>query len=104
MDEVSVSDFFDFSIYVDALPEYIRRWYIDRFETLKKTAFKDQNSYFHRYSHLPEKESRAIASQIWEDINQPNLEKNILTTRNRASLILRKGPDHFVEQILLRKL
>ena len=104
MAEVFVSDFFDFSIYVDAAPEAIRRWYIERFETLKQTAFTNPDSYFHRFSHLSEKESRAMAAQIWETINQPNLEENILTTRNRASLILKKGPDHFVEQVLLRKL
>ncbi len=102
--EVFVSDFFDFSIYVDAKPEYIRRWYVDRFEALKKTAFKDPKSFFHRFSHLSEKESRAMAIQIWEEINQPNLDENILPTRSRAKLILRKGPDHFVQEVLLRKL
>ncbi|HLR37983.1 MAG TPA: type I pantothenate kinase [Chitinophagaceae bacterium] len=99
-----VSDFFDFSIYVDADPKHIKRWYIERFETLKKTAFKNPKSYFKRYSHLSETKSRATAAKIWEEINQPNLEENILTTRNRAKLILRKGQDHFVEQVLLRKL
>lgn len=104
MAEVFVSDFFDFSIYVDALPEHIRCWYIERFETLKKTAFTNPDSYFHRFSHLSEKESRQMAAHIWEEINQPNLEENILPTRNRAKLILKKGPSHFVEQVLLRKL
>ncbi len=102
--EVFVSDFFDFSIYVDAKPEYIRKWYVDRFETLKKTAFKDKKSFFHRFSHLSEEESRKMALQIWEEINQPNLDANILPTRNRAKLILQKGPDHFVQQVFLRKL
>lgn len=99
-----VSDFFDFSIYVDAKSEHIRRWYVERFETLKQTAFKNENSYFNRYAHLSETESRATATRIWEEINQPNLHQNILTTRNRAKLILRKGQDHFVEEVLLRKL
>lgn len=104
MTRVFVSDFFDFSIYVDARPEHIRSWYVDRFETLKKTAFKDPKSYFHRFSGFSREKSRAMALQIWEEINQPNLEENILPTRNRAKLILRKGPDHFVQEVLLRKL
>lgn len=104
MAEVFVSDFFDFSIYVDALPEYIRHWYIDRFETLKKTAFTNPQSYFHRYSNLSEKESKTTAAHIWKEINQPNLEENILPTRNRAKLILKKDADHSVQEVWLRKL
>ncbi len=104
INDTFVSDFFDFSIYVDAQPEHIKRWYVERFKKLQETAFKDPHSYFKRYAHLSEKESRATATHIWEEINQPNLEENILTTRNRANLILRKGVDHFVEEVLLRKL
>lgn len=102
--DVFVSDFFDFSIYVDAAPEAIRCWYIERFETLKQTAFKNPKSYFHRFSHFSEAESKAMAAQIWGDINQPNLEENILPTRNRAKLILKKDSDHSVQEVWLRKL
>lgn len=99
-----VSDFFDFSIYVDAEASYIERWYVERFETLKQTAFKDPGSYFHRFAQLSTEESIAMARQIWHEINEPNLIENILPTRNRAKLILKKGPDHFVEEVWLRKL
>jgi type I pantothenate kinase len=102
--DVFVSDFFDFSIYVDASLENIERWYVERFETLKATAFRDPSSYFHRFASLPEEESRAMASNIWHQINAPNLEENILPTRSRAKLILKKGADHFVEEVWLRKL
>lgn len=101
---VFVSDFFDFSIYVDAAADHIERWYVERFETLKKTAFKDPKSYFHRFANLSKEESIAMAKKIWSEINEPNLTENILPTRNRAKLILKKGPDHFVEEVWLRKL
>lgn len=101
---VFVSDFFDFSIYVDAEAPHIEQWYVDRFETLKETAFKDPNSYFHRFAGLSTKESKDMAKKIWHEINEPNLMENILPTRNRATLILKKGPDHFVEEVWLRKL
>lgn len=101
---VFVSDFFDFSIYVDAAADHIERWYVERFETLKKTAFKDPASYFHRFANLSTEESVAMAKKIWSEINKPNLTENILPTRNRAKLILKKGPDHFVEEVWLRKL
>ncbi len=101
---VFVSDFFDFSIYVDAAADHIERWYVERFETLKKTAFKDTASYFHRFANLSTEESVAMAKKIWSEINNPNLTENILPTRNRAKLILKKGPDHFVEEVWLRKL
>lgn len=99
-----VSDFFDFSIYVDAEASHIERWYVERFETLKQTAFKNPESYFHRFAQLSTEESTAMAKQIWHEINEPNLIENILPTRNRAKLILKKGPDHFVEEVWLRKL
>lgn len=101
---IFVSDFFDFSIYVDAAAEHIERWYVERFETLKKTAFKNPKSYFHRFANLSKEESTSMAKRIWAEINKPNLTENILPTRNRAKLILKKGPDHFVEEVWLRKL
>lgn len=101
---VFVSDFFDFSIYVDAEIAHIEHWYVERFEALKHTAFRDPKSYFHQFSALSEKESREMAKKIWKEINEPNLKENILPTRNRAKLILKKGPDHFVQEVWLRKL
>ncbi|MEV7397402.1 type I pantothenate kinase [Aeromicrobium sp. NPDC092404] len=101
---LAVSDFFDFSIYVDASGRDLRRWYVDRFLTLRKTAFADPASYFHRYSALTDAEAEARAGELWDTINQPNLRENIQTTRGRASLVLRKGPDHSVEWVRLRKI
>ncbi len=99
-----VSDFFDFSIYIDADPELIERWYVARFMRLRTTAFRDPAAYFHRYSKLTNTEAEARALSIWQSINLKNLRENILPTRQRASLILRKGPDHSVEQVLLRRI
>jgi type I pantothenate kinase len=101
---VFVSDFFDFSIFVDAEEQDIIRWYVERFRTLRNTAFQDERSYFHRYAGLSDEEADATALDIWERINGRNLHLNVLPTRSRADLILRKGPDHRVEQVLLRKL
>lgn len=101
---VFVSDFFDFSIYVDAEEEHILRWYVNRFLTLYRTAFRDPNSYFHRYASLTTAEAAGVAERIWRDINGINLRENILPTRERARLILRKGPEHRVESVRLRKL
>lgn len=100
----AVSDFFDVSIYVDARPADVRRWYIDRFLTLRQTAFSRPDSYFHSYSSLSDAQARARAGQIWDSINAPNLEQNIGPTRSRATIILRKGADHQVESVRLRKL
>ena len=99
-----VSDFFDFSIYIDAEEDLIHQWYVKRFMRLRETAFRDPNSFFHRYSHLSEDAARAIAEGLWKNINLKNLKENILPTRPRADLILRKGPDHLVEEVALRKL
>lgn len=99
-----VSDFFDFSIYVDADEEHIRDWYVDRFLTLRRTAFRDPLSYFNRYANLPDEEARFTALTIWEEINGANLRENILPTRGRARLILEKGSNHSVSQVHLRKL
>ncbi|MBY5923569.1 type I pantothenate kinase [Ferrimonas balearica] len=97
-----VSDFVDFSIYVDAEEDLLKSWYIDRFISFRDGAFKDPNSYFHHYAHLSEGEARKTASKIWEEINGPNLNQNILPTRERATLILSKGAEHRIEQIRLR--
>jgi type I pantothenate kinase len=101
---VFVSDYFDFSIYVDADERHIKQWYIDRFLTLRRTAFQDRASYFHRYSKLSDDEARETASKIWNEINGVNLRENILPTRSRADLILEKGLDHSVRRVRLRKL
>ncbi|NGO51207.1 type I pantothenate kinase [Mesorhizobium camelthorni] len=99
-----VSDFFDFSIYIDADEEMIHNWYITRFMRLRETAFRNPQSFFHRYSQLSEDAARAIAEGLWANINLKNLRENILPTRPRADLILRKGVDHLVEEVALRKL
>lgn len=99
-----VSDFFDFSIYIDAAEELIHEWYVARFMRLRETAFKNPESFFHRYSTISDEAAMAIAQNLWTNINLINLHDNILPTRPRANLILRKGPDHLVEQVALRKL
>ena len=99
-----VSDYFDFSIYLDAHRDIVRQWYIDRFMVLCKTAFSDDRSYFHRYSELTETEAIETADDIWTRINLKNLEENILPTRRRAGLILTKSKDHRIEEILLRNI
>ncbi|HOA65921.1 MAG TPA: type I pantothenate kinase [Phycicoccus elongatus] len=100
----SISDFFDFSVYVDADLEDIRRWYVERFLRLRQTAFADPKSYFHRYAALSDAQARATATDIWTRINEPNLIENIEPTKGRATLVLAKGSDHSVETIKLRKL
>ncbi|MCY4052965.1 MAG: type I pantothenate kinase [Hyphomicrobiales bacterium] len=99
-----ISDFFDFSIFLDAEENVIRRWYIERFLGLCETAFRDEESYFHRYAGLSEAEARKTAGKIWSGINRINLRRNILPTRERARLILCKGADHGIAEIRLRKL
>jgi type I pantothenate kinase len=99
-----VSDFFDFSVYIDADEDVLKGWYIDRFLALRTTAFLDPKSYFHRYSKITDEEARATASSIWERINLLNLHENILPTRQRADLILKKGESHRVEEVALRRL
>ncbi|MCL7986952.1 type I pantothenate kinase [Sphingobacterium sp. lm-10] len=100
---VFVSDFFDLSIYVDAAEEDIVSWYIDRFESLRATAFQDANSYFHKYADMSPQESQEMASGIWNEINRPNLHENILPTRYRADLILTKDAQHFVKEVKVRR-
>jgi type I pantothenate kinase len=99
-----VSDFFDFSVYLDADEAVLRNWYVDRFLTLRGTAFTDPASYFHRYAKLSDHEAVATATSIWERINLVNLHENILPTRQRADLILTKNASHLVEQVALRRL
>ena len=99
-----VSDFFDFSVYLDADEDVLQRWYVDRFLTLRGTAFRDPKSYFHRYSKLTDDEAVATATSIWTRINLVNLHENILPTRQRADLILTKGESHLVEEVALRRL
>lgn len=100
---LAVNDYFDFSIYVDAKVEDIRDWYIERFHKLRRTAFADPKSYFSYIADLSEDEASAFAKNIWHDINERNLIENIAPTRGRAGLILRKGPDHSVRRIRLRR-
>jgi len=101
---VFVSDYFDFSIYVDADEEHIRQWYVERFGALRRTAFRDPASYFRRYAALSDEGARDKALSIWNEINAVNLRENILPTRTRAFLILEKGADHSVRSVKLRKL
>jgi type I pantothenate kinase len=99
-----LSDLFDFTIYVDAATEDIEDWYIERFLRLQRSAFSDPESYFHRYAQLSPEEAVATARDIWTRINGRNLEENVLPTRERATLVLRKGPKHVVESVFLRKI
>jgi type I pantothenate kinase len=99
-----VSDFFDFSVYLDATEEVLRAWYIERFLALRETAFRDPKSYFHRYSTMSDEEASNTASSIWNRINLVNLHENILPTRQRADLILKKAESHAVEEVALRRL
>lgn len=101
---LAVSDFFDFSVYVDASDDDIRGWYVDRFLQLRETAFRDPRSYFVRFSQLSDDEAVSMAQQVWDEINGPNLHQNIRPTRSRASVILRKGRDHTVETVRIRKI
>ena len=101
---IAVSDFFDFSIYVDARTDQVRKWYVHRFLRLRETAFTRPESYFHRYALLSDGEAVETAERIWREINELNLVENVLPTRGRATLVLTKGPDHAVRRIRLRKL
>lgn len=99
-----VSDFFDFSIYIDADEDLVHKWYVDRFMKLRQTAFKQPESYFNRHAKVSEAEALATAEGLWRDINLVNLRENILPTRPRADVILRKGADHRIEEVALRRL
>lgn len=99
-----VSDFFDFSIYIDAAEADIERWYLERFKRLRETAFQDPASYFHRYAEVSEAEAMKVGEGLWKRINLVNLTENILPTRPRADLILRKSASHRVEEVALRRI
>jgi type I pantothenate kinase len=99
-----VSDFFDFSIYIDATEQDLREWYISRFMRLRETAFADPNSFFHRYASLSEAKAQATAERLWRTINLVNLRNTILPTRPRADLVMRKQKDHRIAEVALRKL
>jgi type I pantothenate kinase len=100
----NTSDFFDFSIFIDADESDLRQWYIERFFSLRDGAFRNPQSYFHRYASLTDQEARDMAERVWTTINLVNLRENILPTRPRADLVLRKGADHRVRSVFLRKL
>jgi type I pantothenate kinase len=99
-----VSDYVDFSIYVDAPESELETWFLDRFRTLRETAFRDPRSFFHRYSEMPEEDAMAMARDVWKRINLANLQENIAPTRERARLVLVKGAQHVVQRVLLRRL
>ncbi|MGV2165343.1 type I pantothenate kinase [Agrobacterium sp. 16-172Ci] len=99
-----VSDFFDFSIYIDADEGLIHNWYVNRFMNLRQTAFRDPNSFFNRYASISEEAALSIAEGLWQNINLKNLRQNIVPTRPRADLILRKGRNHLIDTVALRKL
>jgi type I pantothenate kinase len=99
-----VSDFFDFSVFLDADEALLEKWYIERFMRLRETAFRDERSFFHKFADLGDEEAEATARSIWRRINLVNLHENILPTRPRASLLLTKGPSHRIEDVALRKL
>jgi type I pantothenate kinase len=99
-----VSDFFDFSIYVDANEVDIEQWYVERFLTLRDTVFQNPSSFFHRYAKLTPEEAVVTARQIWQSVNLVNLRENVLPTRERAHIILEKGRDHAVRRVKLRKI
>jgi len=101
---LTLSDFFDFSVYVDAGTRHIRTWYVERFQRLRETPFRDPSSYFAKYGDLSPGEAVAEAERIWDTINGPNLAENIIPTRSRATLVLRKDKDHSVRYVRLRKL
>jgi type I pantothenate kinase len=102
--EVFLTDFFDFSVYVDAAEHDIQQWYVDRFLALRRTAFADSSAYFHRFAGLTDEQARDTALGIWNAVNGPNLRSNIAPTRSRARLVLQKSVDHSVRRVLLRKL
>ena len=102
--QIYVSDFLDFSIFIDSNVEYIKQWFIERFFMLMDTAFKDKNSYFQKYSRFTHEEALETASNIWDSINGKNYEENIVKTRYRAELIIEKGRDHSIEKIMMKKL
>jgi len=100
---LAVSDFFDFSVYVDAPDTAVKQWFLDRFRSLLRSAFTDQHSYFRQFTALPEDDAVALAERIWDTINGPNLIRNIKPTRDRARVVICKGPDHVIETVGIRR-
>jgi type I pantothenate kinase len=101
---VFVSDYCDFSIYVDAQERHIKEWYLERFMRLREEALDDSSAYFHRFAELSVDDARDVALRVWDEIDHPNLKENIEPTRDRARLILEKGQDHSVQSVRLRKI
>ena len=101
---LGLADFFDFSVYVHARPEDIEEWYLSRFRKLRETAFQDPASYFRRFTQVPEGQALEYPRMMWRTVNRPNLLQNVAPTRGRANLVLRKGPDHRVQRLSLRKI
>ena len=99
-----VSDYFDFSIYLDADESHIESWFVERFHALRRTVFQDPQSFFRHFAELSDDQATALAKQIWESINGRNLRENIAPTKARASLVIEKGADHRVTDVFLRKL
>jgi type I pantothenate kinase len=101
---LALSDLFDFTIYVDARTHDIENWFVERFRKLREGAFSREESFFHRFAQIPEEEALGFAHEVWRTINEPNLKQNVQPTRSRATLVLRKGFDHKVASVLLRKI
>ncbi|AMM19821.1 pantothenate kinase [Frondihabitans sp. PAMC 28766] len=101
---LALSDLFDFTIYVDARTHDIENWFVERFRKLREGAFSDRASFFHRFSEIPEETALGFAHDVWRTVNEPNLRENVMPTRSRATLVLRKGADHKVSSVLLRKI
>jgi len=101
---VLASDFFDFSVYLDATEDDIEAWFLERFLLLQKTAFRDERAFFNRYKDLSREEAIAFARNVWRTINLPNLRENIVPTRERASVVLTKRPDHTLGEVRLRRM
>ncbi len=101
--DVALSDYFDFKIYVDADVENVTEWFLNRFKQLRAGAFTNPKSYFHKYAEMDFDKALERANEIWQTINLPNLVENIQPTKSRATLVLRKGENHAVESVLLRK-
>jgi type I pantothenate kinase len=101
---IFVSDYVDFSIYIDAEESYVREWYLDRFLRLREEALGDDSAYFHRFASLSVEEAKEVALRVWNEIDYPNLKENIEPTKDRAHLILEKGPDHYIQSVSLRKI
>ncbi|MCU1529826.1 MAG: pantothenate kinase [Frondihabitans sp.] len=101
---LALSDLFDFTIYVDARTHDIENWFVERFRKLREGAFSREESFFHRFAEIPEDEALRFAHEVWRTINEPNLKENVQPTRSRATLVLRKGFDHKVASVLLRKI